>query len=268
MRADLHCHTNFSDGKFTVQEVLTYAEARGLNYLAITDHDTFDGSRVASTLSTSIKLIIGIELSTFYNDESVHILGYFKNWSQVEALQPFLDDQIIKREQRAYKIIDNLQVMHGLQMNTAFLKKLNSITRGSIAREMIRQKLATDNKEIFSKYLGDHCPAYIPSTKVSTQKGIELIHACGGLAVLAHPMNLRKTNPIDILKMGVDGLEAIYPTGIDKEGFYRQMAKDYGLFITAGNDFHALNDYKHGNIGELVLSNSDLDIFLGALYES
>ncbi|MFA6628049.1 MAG: PHP domain-containing protein [Bacilli bacterium] len=268
MKADLHCHTTFSDGKFTVQEVLTYASQRGLDYLSITDHDTFAGSRVACAIPTRLKIIIGIELSTYLNDESVHILGFFNNWKQVESLQPFLDKQIQKREDRAYRMIENLKVMHGLHLNPAFLKKLNSITRGSIAREMINQQLAGDHKEVFTKYLGDDCPAYIPSTKVSTQKGIDLIHQCGGLAVLAHPMNLKKNDPVTIIKLGVDGLEAIYPRSQDQEGLYRQMAKDHGIFITAGNDFHALNDTKHGAIGDLVLSGRDLDIFLGALYES
>lgn len=268
MKADLHCHTTFSDGKFTVDEVLTYAKQTGLTHLAITDHDTFEGSRLASKRNGSLSIIIGIELSTYHQEESVHILGYFKNWEQVESMQPFLNHQILKREERAYQIIENLNVMHGLKLDSSFLKKLNSITRGSIAREMIRQRVASNHNEIFTKYLGDTCPAYIPSTKLATEIGIKMIHDCGGLAVLAHPMDLKRNNPRAIIALGVDGIEAIYPKRQDVESLYREMAREHHLFITAGNDFHGLNEPKHGNIGELSLQGKDLEVFLQRLYES
>lgn len=268
MKADLHCHTTFSDGKFSVDEVLMYAKQTGLTHLAITDHDTFEGSKVAYARNSFLTIIIGIELSTYLQEESVHILGYFKNWEQVASMQPFLDNQLQKREERAYKIIENLKVMHGLKLDPTFIKKLTSITRGSIAREMVRQHLATDHREVFTKYLGDECPAYIPSTRLSTKIGIQMIHECGGLAVLAHPMDLKRNNPKDIIALGIDGIEAIYPKRQDVEQLYREIAQEHQLFITAGNDFHGLNDAKHGNIGDLSLKGKDLEVFLSRLYES
>jgi predicted metal-dependent phosphoesterase TrpH len=268
-KADLHMHTTYSDGSMTLKEVIQLAINANLDYISITDHDTLKGSIEAYNLQEiyeEIKFIIGFELSTESNDESVHILGYFKDSTNLDRLEDFLDDQRKQRVVRAHKIKDALLKHFNIDLNMDFADSLYSITRGSIANEIIKQGFPYSRKEIFDKMIGNGCPAYYPSTKLTTKHGIKLIHEYGGLAVLAHPCLLKKNNPEDIIKLGIDGIEAIYPMNKENdEIIFRGFAKKYNLFITAGNDFHTFHDGKHGNIGELVLTNNDLEIFLKKL---
>lgn len=268
MKADLHNHTTFSDGKYSVAELIAQANKLKLDYLSITDHDTFVGNRLAYYSNSKTKIIIGIELSTHFKGESVHILGYFKNWEDTVKLESHLETQIKNRKKRAYQIIENLETYHGFKMDSSFLNNLKSITRASLASAMINQKFAKNYTEVFAKYLGDDCPAYIPSSHYATKDGIDLIKSSGGLAVLAHPMELKKNQATDIIALGVMGIEAIYPNHKNVEAQYRQIAEDYHLFITGGSDFHFHNDDQHGNLGDTVLEGKDLAIFLARLYES
>lgn len=267
MKADLHTHTTFSDGKYDVNTLIDIAIQHGIDVLSITDHDCFDGSKQAMNLHKPIRIVIGIELSTYYNEESVHILGYFKDVSQIESMQPVLDDQIAKRRIRAFQMLDNLETMFGIRLNPSFVKNIESVTRGSIAREIIRQGYPYTNKEIFKTMIGHDCPAYIPATKFGTADGIHLIQKSGGLAILAHPMNLKDIEPQEIINLGVDGIEAVYPYFKDQEGLYRKLASENHLIITGGTDFHAYNDGRHGNIGDVFLKGADVDLFLKVLYE-
>ncbi len=267
MKADLHSHTNYSDGKYSPNELLDYAINNNLDIISVTDHDTFSGVKEAVTLNKQIRVILGIELSTYLNDESVHILGYFKNLDNVEKLEPILDNLINKRKSRAVEMLDKLEELFNIKLDRSFIKDVQSVTRGTIAKEIIKQGYPYSNKEIFTKMIGDDCPAYIPSTKMDTKYGIKLIKEAGGLAVLAHPMLLKKNNPEEIISFGVDGIEAIYPNQQDKENIYRKLAKDNGIFITGGTDFHYFNDGRHGNIGQTYLSGKDLEVFLEKLDE-
>jgi predicted metal-dependent phosphoesterase TrpH len=267
MKADLHSHTTFSDGKYTVDELLDYAILNNLDMISITDHDCFDGSILASKTDKNIKVIFGMELSTYRNDESVHILGYFKSLDNIKVIQPILDDQVAKRKIRALAMLEKLNQLFQIKLDPQFIYDTESVTRGSIAREIIKQGYPYTNREIFQKMIGDDSLAYIPSTKRSTKEGIDLIHKCGGLAVLAHPMELKKNKAQDIIDLGVDGIEAIYPNRKSEEGLYRELAKKNNLFITGGSDFHTFNDGRHGNIGQVYLSGEDLEIFLKVLYE-
>lgn len=267
MKADLHSHTNYSDGKYSPEELLDYAINNNLDIISITDHDTFSGVKEAVKLKKNIRVILGIELSTYSNDESVHILGYFKNLDNVEKMEPILENLILKRKSRAVEMLDRLEEYFNIKLDRSFIDNVQSITRGTISKEIIKQGYPYSSREIFTKMIGDDCPAYLPSTKMDTKFGIKLIQDAGGLAVLAHPMLLKKNNPIDIVNLGVDGIETIYPNHSDKENIYRKIAKDYNLFVTGGTDFHYFNDGRHGNIGQTFLTNEDLNIFLEKLNE-
>lgn len=269
IKADLHMHTNFSDGAKTVEEVIEIARSENLDYISITDHDTLAGSINAYNMQEKyhdIKFIIGIELSTENNDESVHILGYFKNPEDLKSFELYLENQRKQRKERAIKIKNALYEHFNIDLNMKFMDEIESVTRGTIANEIINQGYPYSRTEIFSKMIGNGNPAYYPSTKLTTKRGIKLIHDFGGLAVLAHPVLLKKNKVEEIISFGIDGIEAIYPANRDgDEDKYRGLAKIYGLFITAGNDFHDFNDNRHGHIGNLTLNDSDLNIFLKKL---
>jgi len=265
-KADLHMHTNYSDGSKSVLEVIDLGIKAKVDYLSITDHDTLKGSIEAFRLQgkySKIIFIIGFELSTEFNNESIHILGYFKDEYGLDKLEKHLDNQRKQRITRAHKIKAALLKYFNIDLNMDFTNSLLSVTRGSIANEIIKQGYPYSRDEIFTKMIGNSALAYYPSTKLTTEQGIKLIHEYGGFAVLAHPCFVNKDIIESIIKLGIDGIEAIYPLNKENdEQRFRELARIHGLFITAGSDFHDFNDGKHGHIGDVVLEEQDLDIFL------
>lgn len=267
-RGEFHIHTTSSDGVLTIEEVLTYITGK-LDYFCITDHDIIDSSLKAAVLAPKygLKSIIGVEVSSYHNEESIHILGYFKNsLDLINQLKPLDDTLKSIRENRIKRmyIIKELLLEHfNIDLNVENLLKKNTITRGSIAREIIAQGYKYTNQELFDNVIGKGCKAYYPATKISTLEAINLIHECHGLAVLAHPCLIKNSDVNDFIKMGIDGIEAIYPKNKEgQEEKYKKVAKENDLFITAGNDFHAFNDGTHGNLLELGLYDKELKIFI------
>ena len=269
MNAELHIHTVASDGVLTVEEILKYVDGKR-DYIAITDHDIMDSSVRAYAItrngSYQVKSIIGVEVSTVNNDESVHVLGYFNDYHYLDKLNQEL--QIIRqnRVNRVYKMSELLDKYFGIELDVDEVLKKNTITRGTIARQIINQGYNYSHEEIFGKMIGVGCPAYIKASKMGTYKAIATIHSCHGLAVLAHPTLLKKQEASDIIDFGFDGIEAVYPRNQEHdEDKFRSLAKDKGLFITGGADFHEFGDKSHADLLTYGIEGDDFDIFLNKL---
>ena len=266
MKADLHSHTTFSDGLLTVDELIDRAIENNVDVLAITDHDCVDGSEIACKTSKNIKIIYGVELSTERNGESVHILGYFKEPLSDGPLVIALRKQRENRVKRALKILSLLEEHYNVILDPTFIYTVDSITRGTIANEIIKQGYQYNKKHIFDYMLGNGCKAYLPSTKMTTEYGIDLIKESGGIAVVAHPCLYKKNNVYDIIQLGIDGIEGRYPSKLNDEKMYRRFVNNNKLLFTAGSDFHHANDSGHGEVGQCTIEGKDLEKFLEALY--
>lgn len=269
MRGEFHIHTTYSDGLLSVQEVLEKLKGN-IDYFAITDHDYIDGSIEAYNKASSfgLKAIIGVEISSDRNGESVHVLGYFKNPNNLELLKNKLKEISNNRIKRMLIIKDKLKEYFDIDLKTDNLLKLNTITRGSIAREIIKQGYNYTMEELFQKVIGKGCKAYHPSTRISPEEAVELVHKCGGLAVLAHPVLLTNNDVNEVISCGFDGIEAIYPlnTQADEKRF-REISKKKDIFITAGNDFHYYGDKSHADLLTLGLYDEELEIFIRKINE-
>lgn len=263
MRGEFHIHTTYSDGGLSVDQILEYVKGK-VDYLSITDHDILDGSIEAFNKSRQYDLncIIGVEISSFYQGDTVHILGYFKNDKNLGELKKTLDAIREQRVKRLYLMKDKLKDIFNIDLDLSEILKISTITRGSIARAIIKQYSEYTMEYLFSEVIGNGCPAYIPSTKIDTQQAIDLIHQAGGVAVLAHPTLLRSCEAIDIIKMGVDGIEAIYPRNKEnEEEKFRSLAKEHNLFVTAGSDFHYFGDKSHADLLTHFIYDEELEIF-------
>ena len=95
-----------------------------------------------------------------------------------------------------------------------------------------------------------------------TEEGVKFLKDLNALVVLAHPTLLKKNDVLDIIKLGVDGLEGIYPKNkINDEERFRNLCKQYNLVITAGSDYHGIIDYSHEDLAYNVLEGNDLELF-------
>jgi len=271
-KVDFHTHTTASDGILTPKEMVQVAFKNGVIYLAITDHDTISGldDAIKEATRLNIKLIPGIELSTNYNNESIHILGFFKDDSYInddfiKALRNIKDERII----RAQKMISKLKEIFNIEINfeTIMLDGKDVIARPHIAKEIIKAGYPYTMEEIFEKLIGKDCPAFIPTNKLSTVDGINLLKKYNALAFLAHPILINKSPISDFLKFDLDGIEAIYFQNSPKEEeSLVQLALNNNLLVSAGSDCHGdfKNDIRHGDIGCMEMKDEYLENFLSA----
>lgn len=238
-RADLHCHTNCSDGTATPQEIIDLACSIGLKGLSITDHDTLDAYDVAipAAKKKNLLLISGIELSTTHRNNSVHILGYSFSLDS-PVLRDFCAQHLQRRLQRAQMILD-LLAKHHMPIDFSELSG-TTIGRPHIAMAMVKKGYVNSLQEAFHSYLGEEKSCYVPSSSATTEETINLIHQAGGLAVIAHPHLIDDTSILrDLLEMPFDGIEGYYGRFYAhqqerwvKIGQYRKW------LITGGSDFH------------------------------
>lgn len=245
MRADLHLHTVASDGSLRAYDVVKWAEKSGLELIAITDHDTVNGLDEAfdTACSANLKVIAGIELSTFSNCE-IHILGYNFDYKNPEFVQEL---EIIKdfRKTRNIKIGEKLREL-GLNVRADFAAE--GLGRMNIARAMEAQGLVRDTNEAFEKYLGVSGRAYVRSKRLTPIEAVKLIKKYGGFASVAHPKKYLLDKRLEMLvsglkQFGLDGLEIFYPSHTDKDiEELSGLAARNRLLPTGGSDFHGDED--------------------------
>lgn len=257
-KCDLHTHSICSDGRFKPEEIIQMAKERNLDYISLTDHDTLSGINDAMEESRklNVNFIPGIELSTEYNGESIHVLGFFnKETYNNPKLNSILEEFKEKRISRAYKIVENLKKFHDIELdiNKVLSNGKDTIARPHIAKAIIDAGYPYNHDYIFKNFIGNNCPAYVPSTKLSTIDGIKLLKEFNALVFLAHPVLVKKTPVEDLLKLGFDGLEAIYhkntPSDTDR---FLDLAMKMNLYISCGSDCHGIpSDISHGNVGDV-----------------
>lgn len=248
---DLHVHSSASDGTLSPSELVEEAQKAGLAAFALTDHDTTGGiaEAAAAAKNTDVELIPGIELSTSYKDKEVHIVGLF-----IDEKNPLLSEHVLRfqnsRKNRNLEMYEKLRE-EGFEISKELLQEMFPgavLTRAHVARFLLEKGFIKSMQEAFDKYIGDGCRCFVPREKVTPGQAIELIHAAGGCAILAHPAiyhmsDQRMRELLDDCKAnGLDGIEAIYSTyQPGDERYIRRLAEEYGLKISGGSDFHGSN---------------------------
>lgn len=248
---DLHVHSNASDGSMTPSEVVKLADDAGLYAFALTDHDCVNGLEESMSAAEhyEVKVIPGIEITASYHGEDAHILGLnidYRNQALIDSCNHL---QNVRNERN--RKITNLMNANGFAIDAdRFFEEHahTSITRMHYARYLLEHGYVSDANEAFHKYLNPGGVLYVPREKIVPQDAIALIHAAGGHAVLAHPVLYKWSRCclMDCLKelkaMGIEGIEAIYSRNTPvHEKTLKEAAKELGLFITGGSDFHGIN---------------------------
>lgn len=243
MRADLHVHSRYSDGTMSVSEIKEYAKQKNLDVVAITDHDNLESSKDIVILNSDILLLTGVELSTFYNKENIHILGYFyNNKITTEEVKDYLNELRTNRDNRIYEIIDKLRDFYSIIIE---YEDVTKFADGAIGRVHVAQAISDKYEctlgEAFDRYIGNNAKAYVPTTNLDTKEAIDFLHRNNAIAVIAHPIHIKNNNVEDIVKLGADGIEVYYPEHSDEDiKRYLDLAKKYNLVVTGGSDFHGI----------------------------
>ena len=246
MRAiDLHTHTAKSDGSFSPAELVDYAIEKNLAAVAITDHDTIDGLDEAIIHAAAlrekgvsdIEVIPGIEFSTKYEKQDVHIVGLYIAYDSPVFLEP-LNAFVNSRTNRNIKMCENLQ---SADIDITY-EKLQArfpdavITRAHYASYLLEQGYVKNRQDAFAKYLGDHTKYFVPREKVTPSQAVALILQAGGVPILAHPplyhMGQERLDALtaSLKEDGLMGIEAFYSSPPNAEGEKRiNMERNFCL---------------------------------------
>ena len=209
-------------------------------------------SDTAASMPQVPEVIPGIELSTEYQGKDIHMVGLFIDYRQPEFAH-YLEDFIHSRENRNEKMCALLRE-HDIDITyEALLAEFPGavITRAHFARYLLSHGYIQSMKEAFDRYVGDHCPCFVPREKVTPAQAVELILGAGGVPVLAHPILYHMSDErldtlvAELKKIGLVGIEAIYSTyNTAEERQIRGLASKYDLKISGGSDFHGANKPK------------------------
>ena len=242
-RADLHIHSNFSDGFLCPEEIFKIARACKLKAISITDHDSVAALKISQSLAKTygVEFIPGIEISCRMGNVEVHMLGYFIDPTDVQ-LNSYLKYFQEERSNRARKIIHCLSE-HNIHINWEELKQKcreGNIGRPHIAELMVEKHYVKDYQEAFNRFLGDKCPCYIPKYRISPPVAIKIIKEAHGIGFIAHPgVDVDTKNLKELISLGIDGIETIHPKhSVTQIETYMQLAKEYNLQECGGSDYH------------------------------
>jgi len=273
MRIDLHTHSNISDGTDTPAGLVDRARAVGLDVLALTDHDTFAGLDEATARGeqVGVQVIRGIELSCGRAGHSVHLLAYGAD-PDAPGLAAELEKVRGGRKGRLTGVLDRLAELGVPVTEEQVLAQVGespSVGRPHIADAMVRAGHVADRTEAFDRFLADGGPAHVPRYAIPVGRGIDLVHAAGGAAVIAHPWGRGREHvlPPDVLAgladdHRLDGIEVDHQDHDPKtRDRLRALAGELGLLTTGSSDYHGTGKLDH----ELGCNTTDPDMLTALL---
>lgn len=249
---DLHVHTTYSDGEYSPLEILKLCNEKGISKVAITDHGAIEGAKIALNQNpySNITVISGIEFTAIYpvKQGNLHILGYNMDMEN-EALNNVTQAIVNASTDRFKKLITLLKVHYGIAFDFKDVNKVlesrNNVGRPEIAKLCVDYGYTKNVDEAFKKYLNPLNKFVRRGVELTDKECIEYITNAGGIACLAHPIELRKD--IDELREYIKtlisyGLSAIEVYQSKHNAEYTEemlsIAEDFGLLYSVGSDYH------------------------------
>lgn len=246
LNADLHCHTTASDGSLTPAELVARAIEQGVELLAITDHDNFDGlAEARQAAGDSIALVSGIELSSVWKGITIHIVGLD---FEPERLEVAVERQKQARDIRNLKIAERLEkkgVKNALEGAMAFATSDSILGRPQFAQYLVAEGFFPTEAEAFRQWLGAGKLGDVKTSWPDIQTVVNDIITAGGQAVLAHPHHYKMTNGklgrfLDEFKACGGSAIEVCGSGMKPEqsSYFALLCERYGLMASRGSDFH------------------------------
>lgn len=263
MKIDLHTHTKYSDGAYDVEELLAYADELQIGAIAITDHDTVKAFETLDDMAYkySVKVIKGIELTTVYKNETIHLICLFKNNVVPQKIADYCFEQRRMRNIRATEMLNKAKLEFGWEYD------LDSLYSGTdvVNKHVVFKHLADMNNLPYDTIKENlSTGSYTTLKKLSLEEGIELAKTTESFCILAHPCLIKNQSILeDLLKYDIDGLECRYANPKNDVRYYTDIARQRGLFVSAGSDFHG--DKKHGGLGDCFLRYDEFRAISDAL---
>ena len=275
-KVDLHLHTTYSDGRMTPSELVTMCFKKGLEVIAISDHDTTEGIHEAQKMAQPLEMEVvpSLELGTRSNELEIHVLGYFIDPEEI-LFQTALVNYRDGRGNRARKIVSKLNAL-GISLSWERVSDIagdGAIGRPHIAYALVESGCANNIHEALDVYLKYGAPGYVPRDLPSPHEAVRMIKENGGVPVLAHPLftksrSDRRDIPClnDLLESlceeGLKGMEVFYGdyTKVQIEKLLK-ICRTYKLIPCGGSDYHATgaeDEVMPGTVGPPIEYFSEL----------
>ncbi len=253
VRIDFHTHTTASDGALTPRELLARAAEAGVTQLAITDHDTVAGYREAAAIADfpSLALVPGVELSCRWSGANIHVVGLGMDCDhpRMAAGLAQLDEARMQRAGRIAELLEK-RGFHGALAGALAEAGDSQLGRPHFARWLVARGHVADFAAAFDKHLGRGKPGDVKAFWPELAEVVGWITAAGGVAVLAHPLQYdftrMKLNRLvaDFREAGGAVIEVLNGRqGSDEVNRLCRLAREYGLEVSAGSDFHRDGPY-------------------------
>lgn len=269
---DLHLHTTASDGTASPAQTVQTARELGLTAIAVTDHDTVSGvnEALAHGAALGVEVVPGVEVSSDYRDNNIHVLGYFIDPAS-PALRAVADWVRVERAERNEKVVAMLAAdgfaISMEELEAAYPGAL--LGRPHIAEFLMRRGYVESVTDGFDRYLEVGRKYYLPTRRIPLSRAVTAIRDAGGLASLAHPLQYRYPLPeveelIDrAVHLGVDAMECYYSGYTPEETrWLLTQAERRGLGVSGGSDWHGTRKpyiTMGRGTGELCISETILE---------
>jgi 3',5'-nucleoside bisphosphate phosphatase len=241
---DLHSHTTASDGEHSPEALLALARAAGVTVLGLTDHDTVAGLGRAAVAAAAegVRFVAGIEVSATAAGREVHILGHFVDAAE-PGLASFSHRLRGERGNRMARMVERMTEL-GFPVTLEEVERIGGgahLGRPHLALALLNRGYVSSTQEAFERFLGDGRPGQVERFRIPAEEAVQLLHAAGGTATLAHPGPSKVAPPTlaALARAGLDGLEVFHADHVpsQREAFLR-TADALGLIPTGGSDFH------------------------------
>ncbi len=249
LNADLHCHSNVSDGTLAPAELAARAKANGVELWALTDHDEVGGIAEAreAAAALGLRFVAGVEISVTWAGKTVHIVGL-----DIDENAPALTDGLASvrggRVMRGREIADQLGragIAGAFEGALRHADNPEMLGRTHFARFLVEAGVRPSMTEVFRDFLVEGKPGFVPHRWATLEQAVGWIRSAGGQAVIAHPgryafSELQRNVLIDSFRdLGGVGIEVVTGSHTpDQYGEYARVAQQAGLLASRGSDFH------------------------------
>ena len=269
VRADLHAHSTISDGMLAPSAVVERAAAQGVELFALTDHDEVAGLAAAREAAQRIGLrfVAGVEISVTWGGKTVHIVGL-----GIDASDAVLAERLATvragRLRRAQKIGDELAVAGiagAYEGALALAGNPDMISRTHFARHLVDSGRCRDVRDVFTRYLAEGKPGYVPHQWAALADALEMIRAAGGTAVIAHPGRYKfgalalHELLTEFKTLGGTAIEVATSNHTEREmQRFGALAREFGFEASGGSDFHGPGEAENVELGRVARLPRDL----------
>jgi hypothetical protein len=267
VRIDLHTHSDRSDGTDSPAELVRHAHDRGVDVLALTDHDTTEGWQEAAGAAErcGVTLVRGIEVSARFAGKGVHLLAYLPDPDHPELVAE-LARVLDGRNSRLPAILDRLRGL-GIDIGSGDVRRVAgeaaAMGRPHVADALVALRVVADRDEAFSRFLGPGGPAYVDRYAADLPTMLRTVAAAGGVSVIAHPWAARHDHSAldeaglaSLQEHGLAGLEIDHQDHVPEvRDRLRGIARNLGLVETGSSDYHGAGKHDH----DLACNTTDPD---------